>query len=51
MENLKVAFEPFIDDGARSFIDDGINKITTLRSPVSPRTSQPTRSCARDCLR
>jgi GNAT superfamily N-acetyltransferase len=25
MENLRVAFEPFIDDGVRRFIDDGIN--------------------------
>ncbi len=25
MENLKVAFEPFVDDGVRRFIDDGIN--------------------------
>lgn len=24
MENLKVAFEPFIDDGARRFIDEGL---------------------------
>ena len=25
MENLRVAFEPFIDDGVRRFIDDGIS--------------------------
>jgi GNAT superfamily N-acetyltransferase len=25
MENLKVAFEPFVDDGVRRFIDHGIN--------------------------
>jgi GNAT superfamily N-acetyltransferase len=25
MENLRVAFEPFVDDNARRFIDDGIN--------------------------
>jgi hypothetical protein len=25
MENLKIAFEPFIGDSVRRFIDDGIN--------------------------
>ena len=25
MENLRVAFEPFVDDNPRRFIDDGIN--------------------------
>ena len=25
MENLKIAFEPFIDNSVRRFIDDGIN--------------------------
>ena len=58
MENLRIAFEPFIDDGVRRFIDDGIscyNIAVTGHAGVLPDQLRlalgARRSTSEDCLR
>ena len=50
MENLRIAFEPFIDDGVRRFIDDGINcyNINRARNP-SCQPNIESRTSAKPC--
>ena len=40
MENLRVAFEPFIDNSVRGFIDDGVNNYNIAATALSHLVSK-----------